>query len=284
MTSAAVAGWLRRLLRCQKIGHTGTLDPDVAGVLPICVGKASRLAEYLTAQGKAYRAELTLGVTTTTQDAAGEVIARKEPRLNRADLEAILPQFVGEIQQIPPMFSAIRQSGRRLYEYARAGLEVERPARTVTVHSINVVGWQEGRCPRALLDVECSKGTYIRTLCHDIGQALGCGGHMSYLLRTRSGPFDLSTSWTLEEIETAQAAGDASFLLPPSSGLDLPVVTLPAERAKAFCHGLSTGTSRIPGAVANEGQFVQVRDGENLLGIGVWREQQLYPHKVLHGS
>jgi len=281
MTSAAVVGWLRKQLHGQKIGHAGTLDPDAVGVLPVCVGKASRLAEYFTAQGKSYRAELTFGLTTTTQDAAGQIIACQEPRLTRADLEAVLPRFLGEIQQLPPMFSAVRHSGRRLYEYARSGIEVERQARTVTVYSLQVVGWREERFPCAVLDVECSKGTYIRTLCHDIGQALGCGGHMSYLLRTRSGPFTLATSWTLEELEAAQAVGDASFLLPLSSGLDLPLVTLPAERARAFCQGLATVASRIPGARVCEGELVQVSDGQNLLGIGVWREQQLRPHKVL---
>lgn len=201
MTSADVVGWLRKTLKTKKIGHTGTLDPGVVGVLPICVGKGTRLAEYITGQGKTYLAEVTFGIATDTQDSFGQRIFEQKPQLQRTEVEEALRKFAGNVSQIPPMYSAVRKEGRHLYEYARQGFSVEREAREVTISKIELKKWYDEEFPRALLHIECSKGTYIRTLCHDLGEALGCGAYMSFLLRVRSGPFEILSSWTLEEIE-----------------------------------------------------------------------------------
>ncbi len=282
MTSSDVVVWLRRILHTAKVGHVGTLDPGVVGVLPICVGKATRIAEYLTQQGKSYRAEITFGITTDTQDSYGKTLKNVQPHLNRDDLVKQLPRFEGLIQQLPPMYSAVRQKGKHLYEYARQGVDVERASRAVTISRIDLLNWLDAEYPQAVLDIECSKGTYIRTLCHDLGEALGCGAHMSYLLRLRSGPFGILESWTLEEIELSLEQGSNSFLIPVKNCLELPKVTLFPERAKAFRNGLPTRVEQVIGTPGAEGTLVQVLEGENLLGIGEWRENGLYPHKVFH--
>jgi len=299
MTSSDVVVWVRKILRIKKVGHTGTLDPGVAGVLPICVGKGTRLAEYITEQGKAYISEVTFGVTTDTQDSYGKVIREISPQLKRKDLERILPNFMGKVSQVPPMYSAVRKEGKHLYEYARKGISIERPSREVSIYRLNLKEWFKEEFPKAILDIECSKGTYIRTLCHDMGQALGCGAHMSYLVRVRSGPFRIQDSWTLEEIEEAVRNGNNSFMLPLTAGIDLPRVFLVGARAKAFRHGLPTKRALVEtppternsrpetkSSVRNSNleprtsSFVQVMEDQELIGIGVWREESLYPHKV----
>jgi len=297
MTSSDVVVWIRRALKTKKVGHTGTLDPGVTGVLPICVGKGTRLAEYITEQGKAYIAEVTFGVTTDTQDSYGKVIQETLPRLKQKDLEGVLPNFMGKISQIPPMYSAVRKEGKHLYEYARQGISIERPSREVSIYRLSLEEWFDGELPKAILDIECSKGTYIRTLCHDLGKALDCGAHMSYLVRVRSGPFKIAESWTLEEIDEAVQNGNNSFMLPLTAGIDLPRVFLAGPRAKAFRHGLPTKRAQVetppternscsetkPGLQTSNleaSRFVQVMENEELIGIGVWREESLYPHKV----
>lgn len=197
MTSFDVVAYLRGLLKEKKIGHTGTLDPGAVGVLPICIGKATKTIQYLTDEDKAYRAELTLGITTDTQDSHGNVLKVCDVNLDEKVIQDAIMSFVGEYNQIPPMFSAVRVEGRKLYELAREGVTIERKPRKVTIHSIDIIYIKDNK---ALFDVVCSKGTYIRTLCSDIGEKLGCGGHMSFLVRTRAGRFELSDSLTLEEI------------------------------------------------------------------------------------
>lgn len=280
MTSSDVVGWMRRVLKTKKIGHTGTLDPGVAGVLPLCVGKATRLAEYLTEQGKAYRAEVTFGMTTDTQDSYGSVTRVSPPHCRQSDLERVLPGFLGKISQIPPMYSAVRKEGKHLYEYARQGITVERKPREVFIYQLKLEKWFEEEFPRAVLDIECSKGTYIRTLCHDLGETLGVGAHMSYLLRVRSGPFKIQESWTLEEIEEAVGKSAYPFLLPLTAGIELPRVVLSAARANAFKHGLPTRRELINASFEGHEPYVQVIEDGELIGIGVWREQGLFPHKV----
>jgi tRNA pseudouridine55 synthase len=280
MTSSDVVVWMRRVLKMKKIGHTGTLDPGVSGVLPLCVGKGTRLAEYITEQGKAYRTEVTFGITTDTQDAFGKVIQANSPDIRQSDLERILPSFVGKLSQVPPMYSAVRKEGKHLYEYARQGIEVERTPREVTIYKLKLEKWYDGEFPRAILDIECSKGTYIRTISHDLGQALGCGAHMSYLLRVRSGPFQLQESWTLEEIEEAARDLTYPFLLPLTAGIDLPKVYLSAVRANAFRHGLPTKRELVSTQTEGNEPYVQVIEDGELIGIGVWREKGLFPHKV----
>jgi len=246
----------------------------------VCVGQATRLAEFLTDQGKAYRAEIMFGITTDTQDGSGQVLTKKPPDITRQDLQRVLPRFLGVIKQVPPMYSAVRKDGKHLYEYARQGIEVARIEREVTISRLTVEHWLDDEFPRAALEIECSKGTYIRTLCHDIGLELGCGAHMSSLVRVRSGPFTLEESWTLAEIEEQVGQGNYEFLLPLTAGLDLPLVQLSTDRVEAFRHGLATRQGQVSPGVWTEGQAVQVWSDEKCLGIATWRDEQLCPSKV----
>ncbi|MGE4273613.1 MAG: tRNA pseudouridine(55) synthase TruB [Desulfitobacterium sp.] len=281
MTSSDVVVRLRRILSTRRIGHTGTLDPDVMGVLPICVGKATRLAEYLTTQGKSYRCEITFGITTDTQDASGEILNIKPTQVSEMDFRSIIPAFSGSIQQIPPMFSAVKHQGKRLYELARQGVEVERKSREICIGRIDLKEWTAEEFPKAVFEVDCSKGTYMRTLCHDMGIALGCGAHMSGLVRLRSGPFHIEDSISLESIQECMDREDYSFLIPLPKVLELPRVSLPPQRATAFRNGLSTAKNQVEEKTQGvEGMEVQVFSEGDFLGIGIWREQQLCPHKV----
>lgn len=236
MTSHDVVNVVRRALGIKKVGHTGTLDPGVAGVLPICVGRATRLAEFIAGEDKAYRAEVTFGVVTDTQDSFGETVAEQEAsHLTRGDLAYALTRFHGPIMQVPPMVSAVKVGGKRLYELAREGVVVERQARPVTIHKLQLLDFRPGPRPVAYLDVVCSKGTYIRTLAHDLGQGLKVGAHMSYLVRTRSGPFQLAAAATLEEL----AAGTAP-IMPPAAALgDMARLTVPPAAAERLKHGVA---------------------------------------------
>lgn len=198
-TSHDVVAKLRGILKQKKIGHTGTLDPDAVGVLPVCLGTGTRLCDMLTDKSKEYRAVLLLGKTTDTQDISGQVLTEKEVKVTEEEAENAIRSFIGEYAQIPPMYSAIKIEGKKLYELARAGKEIERKARTVQIHQIEI----EKIClPEITMKVSCSKGTYIRTLCHDIGEKLGCGGVMSSLERTRVGEFPLEEAFTLTQIES----------------------------------------------------------------------------------
>lgn len=211
---------LRKILKTKRIGHTGTLDPDVTGVLPICVGKATKVAEYITDAGKAYEGEVTLGFSTTTEDASGEVVERKpvDRIISRDEIMALLKLFTGEIKQTPPMYSAVKVGGVRLYEYARKGIVVERPSRIVTIYSIELLDDREqfqGEEISFRFRVSCSKGTYIRTLAVMIGERLGFPAHMSNLQRVQSATFSLEDCLTFEEIEQHMAAGTISSVLKP---------------------------------------------------------------------
>jgi tRNA pseudouridine55 synthase len=225
MSSHQVVAYLRRLLGQRRIGHGGTLDPGASGVLPILVGRATRLSDYMLDYDKTYATELTLGIATSTQDASGETTGMKTDfTVSPRQLADVLASFQGPIWQTPPMASAVRVGGKRLYELGRRGLEVQRQPRKVHVHSINIMAiWHEGEKlgfgTRVLLKIKCSKGTYVRTLCHDIGEKLGVGGHMSFLTRMSSGPFHSADAFTLEEIGELAGQGRADFLLPMQSAL-----------------------------------------------------------------
>ncbi len=199
-TSHDVVAKLRGILHMKKIGHTGTLDPDAVGVLPVCVGKATKVCDLLMDKDKTYLAEVKLGVTTDTLDLSGEVLSEREVSVTEEELQHIIPEFTGTIMQIPPMYSAIKVNGKRLYELARKGQEVERKPRPVTIHSLILrsVNLTEGEFS---IEVNCSKGTYIRTLCADIGERLGCGAAMKSLVRTKVGQFYLEDALKLSEIE-----------------------------------------------------------------------------------
>ncbi|MBQ9737587.1 MAG: tRNA pseudouridine(55) synthase TruB [Clostridia bacterium] len=213
ITSHDVVYKLRRLLGIKKIGHTGTLDPDAAGVLPMCIGKGTKLAELLTATDKQYLAEMTLGAVTDTQDKSGEVLKQFEVNVTEEDILNAVKSFIGEIEQIPPMYSAIKIGGKKLYELAREGKTVQREARRITIKNIEVKNIDLNLNTVTML-VDCTKGTYIRALCEDIGNALGCGGYMSALTRTRSGRFSIDEAFTLEQIEDMIERGSEEFFIP----------------------------------------------------------------------
>ncbi|MDQ1146700.1 tRNA pseudouridine55 synthase [Bacillus sp. SORGH_AS 510] len=211
---------LRKILKTKKVGHTGTLDPDVTGVLPICIGKATKVAEYITDAGKAYEGEVTIGFSTTTEDASGEVVAKKDVdrTIRREEIQMVLDSLTGEIEQTPPMFSAVKVGGVRLYEYARKGIEVERPSRMVTIYSIELLDDRtefSGETVRFRFRVSCSKGTYIRTLAVMIGEKLGYPAHMSKLIRIQSAAFTLEDCLTFEDVEKLMEAGEISNVLRP---------------------------------------------------------------------
>ena len=198
MTSFDVVAYLRGLLKVKKIGHTGTLDPGAVGVLPVCIGKATKAIEYLMDKDKVYRAELTLGISTDTQDSLGRVLKEAEVNSSKDEIYAAVKSFVGSYSQLPPMYSAIKKNGKKLYELARSGIEVERSPREVMIRFINILSIKENT---VVFDVGCSKGTYIRTLCSDIGDRLGCGGHMSFLVRMKAGSFTIDNALTVEQIK-----------------------------------------------------------------------------------
>lgn len=212
-TSHDVVAKLRGIVGQRKIGHTGTLDPDAKGVLPICLGRATKLCDLLTDKDKTYEAVLLLGRTTDTQDTGGRVLEEQDvPDLAEDTIMDILQSFVGEYAQIPPMYSAIKVNGRKLYELAREGKEIERKARIVQIYEIRV---RKIELPRIWMEVRCSKGTYIRTLCHDIGKKLGCGSCMEELVRTRTGRFCLEDALTLEEIRKKKEDGSLMDAIVP---------------------------------------------------------------------
>ncbi len=215
-TSHDVIGKLRRLLGEKRIGHSGTLDPMATGVLPVFVGRATRAVEFLDGADKEYLAGLRLGVSTDTQDITGTVLREQPQSVTQSELEAVLQRFRGPILQLPPMYSAVKIGGKKLYELARKGVEAERKPRNITIHELTIEGFEDGEF---ILRVVCSKGTYIRTLCSDIGDALGCGGTLSSLRRTRAGEFTDKDAVTIEEVEKASCEGRAELFLRPVESL-----------------------------------------------------------------
>ena len=242
MTSHDAVFKLRKMLKEKKIGHGGTLDPDVTGVLPIAVGKATRLIEYMQEEGKIYEGEITLGISTTTEDASGEVVevTPVSPDLSQEMVDQAMAAFVGQIVQIPPMYSAVKVDGRKLYEYARAGQEVERPKRTVEISSFERTSplVAEEDLVRFTFRVKCGKGTYVRTLSVDLGAKLGYASHMSKLERTGSAGLTLDDALTLAEISDLVEKEDFSFLRPLELGIgDLPTVELTSEQVTEVSFG-----------------------------------------------
>lgn len=229
------------LLRAEKAGHTGTLDPLATGVLPLCFGAATKFSGLHLDADKSYAATLQLGVTTTTGDAEGEVVERRAvPAITPEQLEAVRQRFSGRIRQVPPMHSALKKDGKALYEYARAGIEVERPPREVEIYELDLALMQtEQAQPAIAMQVRCSKGTYIRTLGEDIGEALGCGGHLTRLRRTATGPFTADQCITLEQLEALDEPARMALLKPPEALLpDHTAVTLAGEDAGRFLSGM----------------------------------------------
>lgn len=226
MTSHDVVFKLRKILKTKKVGHTGTLDPEVSGVLPICVGKATRVSDYVMESGKSYRAEVTIGVSTTTEDQTGEIVNQKRVDQNLWDKDEIiatLKQLEGDIEQIPPMYSAVKVNGKKLYEYARQNIEIERPVRRVHINSINLISdiiYENDIC-KFEIEVECGKGTYIRTLATQIGALLNYPAHMSHLIRLKSGGFTLNQAIKLDDLrEIVEQDKLQDVILPLEYGLN----------------------------------------------------------------
>ncbi len=217
-TSHDVVAIVRKTLNIKKVGHTGTLDPDAEGVLPVCIGQATKLADYIMAERKSYTAEITFGAETTTQDASGDIIKEYEYTFDENRLREVIDTFKGEQTQVPPMYSAIKINGKKLYEIAREGKEIERKARKITVYDIRIAKINPPN--KAIIEIDCSKGTYIRSLCSDIGNKLGWGAFMSSLTRTASGKFKLNEAVKLDELKNAAERGEAEkFIIPPDDVL-----------------------------------------------------------------
>ena len=217
-TSHDVVAIVRKTLNIKKVGHTGTLDPDAEGVLPVCIGQATKLADYIMAERKSYTAEITFGAETTTQDASGDIIKEYEYTFDENRLREVIDTFKGEQTQVPPMYSAIKINGKKLYEIAREGKEIERKARKITVYDIRIAEINPPN--KAIIEIDCSKGTYIRSLCSDIGNKLGWGAFMSSLTRTASGKFKLNEAVKLDELKNAAERGEAEkFIIPPDDVL-----------------------------------------------------------------
>lgn len=265
-TSSDVVIKLKGVLRERRVGHSGTLDPMATGLLAVFVGRATRAVEFAEAHDKRYTAGLRLGVTTDTQDVTGSVLRSCQANVAEDELKAVLTRFTGELEQIPPMYSAIKINGQKLYDIARRGGEVERRPRHITVSGISVVG-RSGN--DFVLDISCSKGTYIRTLCNDIGDALGCGGCMSSLRRTAAGDFSVSQAYTIDEVVAAAAAGEAGKLLLPTDSMfaALPRCTAGAQDERRIKNGneiktpaLADGDYRV---YSDSGEFLMLGLAEN---------------------
>ena len=275
MSSHDVVGRVRRILMTKKVGHAGTLDPGAAGVLPVAVGRATRLIEYLEATDKSYRAEVLFGLRTDTDDDTGTVLETCSPAGFTADaIEAALERFRGTIEQRPPLVSAIKVDGERGYDLARKGSTMELPAREVTIHALRFVARRENVL---LLDVHCSKGTYIRSLCRDLGEALGAPATMGFLLRTRVGAFSIDAAYALEELE---AVGAGAIVAPERYLEHLVRCDLPPNRRRAFYNGLST---TVRGLEAQGAPVAVYADGA-FIGVGVYdaetselRARKVYP-------
>ena len=278
MTSHDVVAIIRRLLQQKRVGHAGTLDPAAGGVLPICVGQATRVAEYLSESGKAYQAEIVFGVATDTYDAEGAVIATASPaNVTLASIEEALQHFLGPQMQVPPRYSAIKIQGQPAYKRARAGEEITLEPRPIVIYSLEVIGWVP---PRLALAIECSKGTYIRSLAHDLGMQLGCYAYLDALVRVRSGPFTLSESITLEQLAAAIETNTAQRCLHPvDKALEqYPAIMLDAETSERVKHGntFNISTTHSPG-------LARVYDpAGHFLAIASWNEEQKswQPEKV----
>jgi tRNA pseudouridine55 synthase len=274
ITSNAALQKAKWLLNAKKAGHTGTLDPFADGLLPLCFGEATKFSAYLLDADKHYRAVLQLGVTTSTGDPEGEVLSTREVTVGCDDVAAVLPRFMGEIEQIPPMHSALKHQGRPLYEYARAGIEIERPARRVHIHALELV---ECSPPRVVLDVQCSAGTYIRTLAQDIGAALGCGAHLTALTRTAAGGFSLDQAHTLADLEALDASQRITLLSPADCLVaHLPAVHLDAADAEALCQGRN-----VAHPAARPGLTRVYTASHTFIGLANADAGHLVPHRLI---
>ncbi len=280
-TSHDVVNIVRKTLGKIKTGHTGTLDPEAEGVLPVCVGKATKLADYIASSVKQYRAEMTLGITTTTEDHTGEVISRRAVCLSHDEVTEAAKSFVGEYYQKPPMYSAVKVNGKKLYELAREGIEIERKTRLIHIYNIEDITFKQDNVVEML--VTCSKGTYIRTLCKDIGEKLGCGAHMSALVRTASGRFTLDNSIRLDAFKQLVEEGrlDEVLLSPEEALSGYKRVTVSKAAEKYLANGNKISLNYCDKKLS-EGERVTVFDEENkIVGVYLVMEDCIKPLTML---
>lgn len=282
-TSHDVVAKMRGIFGQKKIGHTGTLDPDATGVLPVCLGAGTKLCDMLTDEDKEYVAELLLGVETDTQDMSGTVLAKREVTVTKAQVREAILHFQGTYEQVPPMYSALKVNGRKLYELAREGKEVERKARCVRINELEILKMQ---IPVVAIRAACSKGTYIRTLCDDIGKKLGCGAAMKSLLRTRVGKFMIEDAKPLSEIETKVREGRAEELITPIDDMFSNLQKIKAADAygKQLANGNCLADKMLCGEIClTDGERVRVYDAQNAF-YGIYRYERgaglLYPVKM----
>jgi len=281
MTSHDVVAKIRKMLQQKRVGHAGTLDPAASGVLPICVGQGTRVAEYLSESGKAYSAEILFGTVTDTYDSEGAILRTSDTTtLTLTQIEEMLPQFLGPQMQMPPLYSALKLQGQPAYKRIRAGEDITLTARPITLHELRILDWQ---APRLTLAVDCSKGTYIRSLAYDLGERLGYGAHLAALVRTRSGPFTLSESVTLEQVAEAVEQGTIAQLLTSADTVlqHYPALHLDAPTVERVLHGNSFSYDAPPAELARvydtRGQF---------LAIATWNTEQgmWQPKKVFSNN
>lgn len=275
-TSHDVVAKLRGIVGQKKIGHTGTLDPDATGVLPVCLGKATKLCDMLTDKNKTYETVLLLGQVTDTQDTSGSVLARKTTDyLTEEQVKEVIEEFVGVYEQIPPMYSALKVNGKKLYELARQGIEIERKARPVQIYGIHI---KEMDLPRVKMEVTCSKGTYIRTLCHDIGKKLQCGGCMEELIRTRVSRFCIDDSFSLEQIVRLQEENKLKEILVPIDEMFLQYKKIVVQgKAVSLVYNGNPFFRRQGETMCelSEGELVRVYDNQDrFIGIYAYNEER----------
>jgi len=269
VTSNDIVQKLRRLYGTRQIGHTGTLDPMATGVLPVLIGRAVKASDFITAESKRYTAEMRLGIETDTEDTTGTVLRRCEDIPGEEAVLQACASFVGDIEQVPPMYSALKVDGKKLVDLAREGITVERQARPITIHSLSA---RRMDSETYQLNVHCSKGTYIRTLCADIGKKLGCGAAMSALIRTESGPFSLERAVTVAQLEEISPEERLSLLLPLEEYfLDLPPVHLPEFYARLARNGCEIYQSKIRTSLP-DGVLVRLYRGEEFFALGQVRK------------
>ncbi|MFD0698337.1 tRNA pseudouridine(55) synthase TruB [Paenibacillus sp. GCM10027628] len=287
-TSHDVVAKVRRILGVKRIGHTGTLDPQVTGVLPLCIGRATRMVEYIQELPKQYEAVLSIGLSTDTEDMTGTVLEEvRDVSLTEDQIRTALATFIGEIEQVPPMFSAVKVDGKRLYELAREGKEVERKSRKVTIHSIEILGMNlQVQHPEIHFRVTCSKGTYIRTLCVDIGKSLGYPAVMKSLVRTSTGSLRRDQCLTFEQIQQFKEDGSLqAHLIPMDQAImHIPSIRLTSTESVHALQGkkIAMNSERVAGADASSSIFRAYSPDERFLGIFEWKSvsQSLTPAKV----
>jgi tRNA pseudouridine55 synthase len=287
MTSHDVVDAARRLAGTRRVGHAGTLDPGAAGVLVLAIGRATRIAEFVAETDKEYVVEITFGRATDTGDAYGATVAQHAAVVTEEVLRDVLPRFRGTIEQVPPMVSAVHHEGRRLYELHREGTAVQVPPRQVTIHYLDVLDPPAGMPPRARLRVGCSKGTYIRGLCHDIGEALGTGAYASFMVRTRVGRYGLDGAHTLEELAAHKDAGTLADVIEDADRAlgDLPVVDLTPQQRVAVLHGQGVPLFKVAHWQSLiQAKVVRLRDAQGLVALARVEQGVLKPFKVLRDA